>query len=97
MDDRLVFTFTAAQGALAAQLTQNRAWLEELASKAAGRKVTVAAEQDASAAEPAAAAETAPPADSQHALKLEAMNDQVVQAMLDVFPAEIRTVEKIDR
>ena len=97
VDDRLVFTFTAAQGALAAQLTQNRAWLEELASKAAGRKVTVAAEQDASAAEPAAAAETSPPADSQHALKLEAMNDQVVQAMLDVFPAEIRTVEKIDR
>ena len=97
VDDRLVFTFTAAQGALAAQLTQNRAWLEELASKAAGRKVTVAAEQDASAADPAAAAETSPPADSQHALKLEAMNDQVVQAMLDVFPAEIRTVEKIDR
>ena len=97
VDDRLVFTFTAAQGALAAQLTQNRAWLEELASKAAGRKVAVAAEQDASAPEPAAAAETAPPADSQHALKLEAMNDQVVQAMLDVFPAEIRTVEKIDR
>ena len=98
VDDRLVFTFTAAQGALAAQLTQNRAWLEELASKAAGRKVAVAAEQDASPPEPAAAAETSPsPADSQHALKLEAMNDQVVQAMLDVFPAEIRTVEKIDR
>ena len=98
VDDRLVFTFTAAQGALAAQLTQNRAWLEELASKAAGRKVTVAAEQDASPPDPAAAAETSPsPADSQHALKLEAMNDQVVQAMLDVFPAEIRTVEKIDR
>ena len=98
VDDRLVFTFTAAQGALAAQLTQNRAWLEELASKAAGRKVAVAAEQDASPPEPAAAAETSPSsADSQHALKLEAMNDQVVQAMLDVFPAEIRTVEKIDR
>ena len=98
--DRLVFKFTAGQRTLAAQVAQGRGWLEGLASKAAGRKVTVAAEQTDAPPEPAAAAPgpaPAPsPAESQRELKMAALDDEVVQALLEVFPAEIRDIEKID-
>ena len=97
VDDRLVFKFTAGQRTLATQVTQGRGWLESLASKVAGRKVTVAAEQGDAAPEPAAGpAPGPPPAESQHELKMAALDDEVVQALLEVFPAEIRDIEKID-
>ena len=97
VDDRLVFKFTAGQRTLATQVTQGRGWLEDLASKVAGRKVTVAAEQGDAAPEPAAGrAPGPPPAESQHELKMAALDDEVVQALLEVFPAEIRDIEKID-
>ena len=96
VDDRLVFAFTAGQRTLAAQLTQGRGWIESLASKVVGRKVTVAAEQDDAAAEPAAEPAPDPRAESQRELKMAALDDEVVQALLEVFPAEIRDIEKID-
>ena len=96
VDDRLVFAFTAGQRTLAAQLTQGRGWIESLASKVVGRKVTVAAEQDDAPAEPAADPAPDPRAESQHELKMAALDDEVVQALLEVFPAEIRDIEKID-
>ena len=96
VDDRLVFAFTASQRTLAAQLTQGRGWIESLASKVVGRKVTVAAEQDDAAAEPAADPAPDPRAESQRELKMAALDDEVVQALLEVFPAEIRDIEKID-
>ena len=94
--DRLVFTFTAAQRTLAAQVEQNRGWLEEMASQAAGRKVTVVAER--SGADPQPAAQPAPAAatDGADDLREGVLGNQVVQAMLDVFGAEIRDVEKIE-
>ena len=96
VDDRLVFAFTAGQRTLAARLVKERGWLESLASKVVGRKVTVAAEQDDAPAEPAAEPAPAPRAESQHELKMAALDDEVVQALLEVFPAEIRDIEKID-
>ncbi len=96
VDDRLIFTFTAGQRTLAAQLSQGSGWLESLASKVAGRKVTVAAAQDDAAAEPAAEPAPDARAESQHELKAAALDDEVVQALLEVFPAEIRDIEKID-
>ena len=96
VDDRLVFAFTAGQRTLAAQLAQGRGWLESLASKVVGRKVTVAAEQEDAVPEPAAESAPDPRGESQHELKLAALDDEVVQALLEVFPAEIRDIEKID-
>ncbi len=96
VDDRLVFAFTAGQRTLTARLVKERGWLESLASKVVGRKVTVAAEQDDAAADPAADPAPDPRAESQHELKMAALDDEVVQALLEVFPAEIRDIEKID-
>ena len=94
--DRLTFRFTAAQRTLAAQIEQSRAWLEEMATEVAGRKVTVVAER--SGADPQPAAQPAPAAATEGTddLRESVLGDQVVQAMLDVFGAEIRDVEKIE-
>ena len=99
VDDRLIFAFTAGQRTLATQVAQGRSWLESLASKVAGRRLSVAAEQGDAAPEPgpaAAGASEVPPAASQRELKMAALDDDVVQALLEVFPAEIRDIEKID-
>ena len=88
--DRLVFAFTPSQRTLAAQVEQTRGWLETMASKMLERTITVETTQgDEESAAPA------PGADPQE-LRARAMNDQVVKAMLDVFPAEIGEVENID-
>jgi hypothetical protein len=98
--DRVTFTFLPAHRTLREQLEQNRPWLESLAAAVSGKKMpVVAAQQDAPAdAAPAAsgaaaglAAAPATPVD----LKATAMTDAAVQALLDVFPAEIEDVEEI--
>jgi DNA polymerase-3 subunit gamma/tau len=92
--DRVTFTFSATQAALRAMVEQNRAWLESVAQRIAGRKVTVAS---ANGAENAAASPVgeAPKADRKSALREQAMGDPGVQALLEVFPAEIRDVEEM--
>ena len=96
-DDALTFAFSPAQRTLASQLTQSRPWLEAMASKVAGRAVTVSAVQGAASEETESATggngEAEDPAGD---LREEALDDHVVQAMLEVFPAEICDVEKID-
>ena len=94
--DRLVFAYTPAQRTLASQVQQNRRWLETLATKVIGRAVAVGTTQEdatstALAEAPAPASDTGP-----QELRARAMKDQVVKAMLDVFPAEIGEVEQID-
>ena len=94
--DRLVFAYTPAQRTLASQVQQNRRWLETLATKVIGRAVAVGTTQEdatstAPAEAPAPASDTGP-----QELRARAMKDQVVKAMLDVFPAEIGEVEQID-
>jgi hypothetical protein len=94
--DRVVFTFSAAQRAIRETFDQQRTWLEGLASQVAGRKIAVASAQNAPAPSGAPAADKADPVkDKKAALREEAMKDQGVQALLEVFPAEIRDVEEM--
>lgn len=95
--DKVTFAFTPAHRTLRAQLEQNRAWLEELATQIAGRAIAVASEEVAStpASEEAAAlveADGQKDAD----LRARAMEHESVQALLDVFGgAEIKEIEEM--
>ena len=89
----MTFTFSANQRALRDQVEQNRAWLESVAQQTSGRKIAVAAVLQEAAPEPPAG-EAAPP-DKKAELRKQAMADAGVQAMLEVFPAEIRDIEEI--
>ena len=96
--DSVTFAFLPTHRALRDQLEQNRAWIEAAAARVAGRKITVTSVQVESGA-PAAAAK---PADTEPALpngkrdlKAEAMSSAAVQAVLDVFPGEIKDVEEL--
>lgn len=102
--DRVTFTFAPAQKALRAQVEQSRLWLETLASRIAGRKITVASvEGDGPAPRLASAkpmgngpGKSATPADSPEVdLREQALANPGVQAMLDVFAAEITKIEEI--
>jgi len=97
--DRVTFTFSANQRTLLNMFEQNRAWLETLAQQTAGRRVAVAGVQagaaPADAAKPEDRPGEAPAHDKKTALREQALADAGVQAMLEVFPAEIRDVEEM--
>jgi DNA polymerase-3 subunit gamma/tau len=94
--DRITFMFTPVQRALQMQLEQSRPWLEEVASRLAGRTMTVTTVNVAQTASAPEAAPAVDPEESRKAqLKARAMTDSGVQALLDVFPAEIRDVEEM--
>lgn len=95
--DRITFTFLPAHRALREQFEQSREWLESVAERLVGKKVAVVAAQAAMAPgqEPAAPAAPEPQPGAKRDLKAEAMSSSAVQAMLDVFPAEIRDVEEM--
>ena len=93
--DRVVFTFAPNQGALRAQLEQARPWLDVLASQLAGRKTTVVSAEGTAAARTPGAPAAAPEKDRQTELRQQALADSSVQAMLDVFAAEIKDVEEM--
>jgi hypothetical protein len=83
-------------------LEQNRPWLESLAQQIVGRKIAVAgAQADAAANAPEPGRGGGPggteaaKADRKAALKEQALADAGVQALLEVFPAEIRDVEEM--
>jgi DNA polymerase III subunit gamma/tau len=93
--DRVILTFGPQHRALKAQLEQTRPLLETTATQLAGRRMTVVA---ADGAAPDGAAEAAATDEAGHrkaALREEALADSGVQAMLDVFAAEIRDVEEM--
>jgi hypothetical protein len=94
-DDRVTFTFASNQNVARGQLDQNREWLESVAYRLAGRRIQViSAQLQSEAASPATAKADASGA-AKRDLKAEALSSSGVQAMLDVFPAEIRDVEEI--
>lgn len=105
--DRILFVFAPQHRPLRAQLDQTRSWLEETASRLAGRKITVSSAEGVAAPNqpqrPSAAPEDgespgqnpSEPEDRAQALKERAMSDTGVQAMLDVFAAEIRDIEEM--
>ena len=98
-EDTITFSFLPHHRALREQFDQARAWLESTAQRLAGRRITVNAVQAAASQDPSPPSsepiDTPPPAAAKRDLKAEAMSSSAVQAMLDVFPAEIRDVEEM--
>jgi len=106
-DDAVTFTFGMNQNAARGNLEQSRPWMEAAAQRLAGRRINIVVVQSQAPAVPGASAAGAAsepkPAASAIAdkpkggrdLKAEAMSSSAVQAMLDVFPAEIRDVEEM--
>jgi len=99
--DRVAFAFLPAHRTLREQFEQTRPWIEAAAERLVGRKVMVVSQQAEAATTTAAPASVAPPAPAPSApgardLKAEAMEASAVQAVLDVFPAEIKDVEEIE-
>ncbi len=99
--DRITFVFGPAQSTLRGWFDQQKAWLDAAAERVAGRKIAVVSELVAQAS-----SNTSPdpgsripdpeqPAAKKRDLKAEALSSSTVQAMLDVFPAEIRDVEEM--
>jgi len=96
--DRVTFTFSPTHRALREQFEQSRGWVEATAERVAGRRVMVESAQGEAA--------TAAPADStsrngdasagKRDLKADAMSSSAIQAVLEVFPAEIRDVEEME-
>jgi DNA polymerase-3 subunit gamma/tau len=98
-EDTITFSFLPHHRALREQFDQARAWLESTAQRLAGRRITVNAVQAAASQDQSSPSsepiDTPPPAAARRDLKAEAMSSSAVQAMLDVFPAEIRDVEEM--
>jgi len=96
--DKIVLTFAPQHRALRQQFEQTRASLEELASRLAGRRIAVVGVEGGggSSAPPSGrpGAPTPPATDRQAELRQQALADSGVQAMLDVFGAEIKDVEE---
>jgi len=106
--DRVMFTFSPAQRALRDRFDTDRPWLESVAQRIAGRKIAFASAFAESAPAPAAASAANQPAKAagtpaaapaaapdKKSLKEQALADASVQALLEVFPAEIRDVEEM--
>jgi DNA polymerase-3 subunit gamma/tau len=97
--DRVTFSFLPAHRALREQFEQTRGWLELVANRLAGRRIAVVAVQTdapaASTGEPAPPAAGGQESGTQRDLKAEALSSAAVQAMLEVFPAEIRDIEEM--
>jgi DNA polymerase-3 subunit gamma/tau len=94
--DRVVFVFAPQHRALRSQLDGTREWLEQTASQLAGRRMAVVSIEGSAPAAPGAPGDATPPAgDRQQALKEQALADSGVQALLDVFAAEIKDVEEM--
>jgi len=97
--ERVTFTFSPSQRTLREMFEQNRSWLETLARQLAGTGITLSS----ASSEPPPAPVPAPPSspveaaapDRKASLREQALADAGVQALLDVFPAEIRDVEEI--
>jgi DNA polymerase-3 subunit gamma/tau len=95
-DQRIAFTFAPNQSVARTQLEQNRAWVEAAAERIAGTRIPVVVLQaeGAPASEPPTPVATRAATDDRD-LKAEALSTSAVQAVLDVFPAEIRDVEEM--
>jgi DNA polymerase-3 subunit gamma/tau len=98
--DRILFRYGPIKTMMADQVAQHRAWLEELATGLAGRRVTVAAEVAKGAPGAPAGREAAGPATQAPAgrdLKAEAMKDPVLQSLLDVIPSEVKDITELNK
>ena len=91
--DQLTFTFSRTHRTLVIQFNQSRSWLEQTAAKIAGRRISVVSVEgnDPHPPEPSIHEKVS----DRSTLKERVMNDSVVKAMFEVFPAEIKGVEEI--
>lgn len=97
--DRVTFVFSPTHRALREQFEQSRSWVEATAERVAGRRVMVESAQGAAQSGGAASApktNEAAGARGRRDLKEDAKNSATIQAMLEVFPAEIRDVEEME-
>jgi len=107
--DRVTFTFSPNHRTLRDAFEEKRTWLESVAQQAIGRRIAIVSVQsDVGGSPPAAVTSGAsqPPnggqvetvqqvPDRKAALRDQALADAGVQAMLEMFPAEIRDVEEM--
>src|SRR5262245_43082108 len=97
--ERVTFTFSPSQRTLREMFEQNRSWLETLARQLAGPGITLASAPSeplpAPVPTPPSSPVEAPAPDRKASLREQALADAGVQALLDVFPAQIRDVEEI--
>jgi hypothetical protein len=98
-EDKVGFTFAANQKVARGQLEHNIDWIAATVQRLAGRRIPVVVEQGEAPVSAPVPERTASPDPAAGAgkrdLKSEAMSSPTVQAMLDVFPGEIRDVEEI--
>jgi DNA polymerase-3 subunit gamma/tau len=98
-DDRVVITFGPQHRALKSQLEQARPLLETIATQLSGRKMAVIPAEGAMVVPDQAdrTGQSAPGGGDgkKAALREQALADSGVQAMLDVFAAEIKDVEEM--
>ena len=91
----ITFTFAEGQRTLRDMFEQHKAWLETLAQQLSGRRIPVVSATVESGSAVPKTPETVASEDKKAALKERAMADAGVQALLEVFPAEIRDVEEM--
>ncbi len=100
--DRIVFTFAPSKRAAKDAVEKGRAWLEPIAARVAGRKMLVTA----ALAEPGQMAKgpapgnggtfaPAPAGPLTDDLKAKAMSDPGMQALLELMPLDIKSVEPL--
>ena len=95
----IVFTFLPNQKNAKSQCDEQKAWLQSIAEKVAGRPVPVSiavADAGTQPAPPPALPVSASPASksSPEDLKAEAMANSTVQAVLEIFPVDKTTIEE---
>jgi hypothetical protein len=100
--ESVVFAFLPTHRSLRERFEETRPWIEAAAERIAGHKVAVRSIQvEGAAGAPAAPAATTRDEDATASsngrkdLKAEAMATPAVQAVLEVFPAEIKDVEEL--
>jgi DNA polymerase III subunit gamma/tau len=97
-DTGVTFAFTPVHKTLRDQLEKDRPWLEEVAEALAGHRMTVTSTEVAGHHTGEAAAKPADSSDDERRaadLRTKAMENEGVQALLDVFSAEITRIEEM--
>ena len=92
--DRVVLTFLATDK-FGPAFDKYRAAIEAIATKLAGRKMTLVADAAGKDVQTGAVLGPVAQAERKSALREQALADASVQALLEVFPAEIRDVEEM--
>jgi DNA polymerase III subunit gamma/tau len=97
--DRIVFRYSPIKTMMAEQVSQHRAWLEELAASVAGRRIAVTADvaKGDPGALPGKGGRASAPAALERDLKAEALKDPVLQSLLDVIPSEVKDITELNK